>query len=138
MSSLQLLLLLGCAAATEQPLEQTLAPAPSSPNCVLSTAEPTDPHHIDPIKFSSTPEEAWDKLQKVVEEFPRVQLITESPSYRHYVFTTGFFRFKDDVQFLLDSEQKLIHFRSASRTGYSDLGVNRRRMEKIRRRMSEN
>jgi uncharacterized protein (DUF1499 family) len=42
--------------------------------------------------------------------------------------------FVDDVEFMVDEPQQLIHFRSASRVGYSDLGVNRQRMEEIRRR----
>jgi len=41
-------------------------------------------------------------------------------------------RFIDDVEFVFDDATKMIQFRSASRTGYSDLGVNRRRMEEIR------
>jgi uncharacterized protein (DUF1499 family) len=35
------------------------------------------------------------------------------------------------VEFLIDPDGKLIHFRSASRTGYSDMGVNRKRMTEI-------
>jgi len=38
------------------------------------------------------------------------------------------------VEFLLDDGSKTIHVRSASRVGYSDLGVNRRRVEAIRSR----
>ena len=40
--------------------------------------------------------------------------------------------FGDDVEFFFDEADSVIHFRSASRLGYSDLGVNRRRMEGIR------
>jgi len=47
-------------------------------------------------------------------------------------FRSNVFRFVDDVEFLFDREKKLIHVRSASRVGYSDLGVNRKRVEKIR------
>jgi uncharacterized protein (DUF1499 family) len=42
------------------------------------------------------------------------------------------FRFVDDVEFYIDERANLIHFRSASRLGYSDMGVNRKRMETIR------
>jgi uncharacterized protein (DUF1499 family) len=37
------------------------------------------------------------------------------------------------VEFLVDPEAKVIHFRSASRVGRSDFGVNRKRMEEIRK-----
>jgi uncharacterized protein (DUF1499 family) len=40
--------------------------------------------------------------------------------------------FVDDVEFYVDGSQKVIHLRSASRVGYWDLGVNRKRMESIR------
>jgi len=40
------------------------------------------------------------------------------------------------VEFFLDDATQTIHFRSASRLGYSDLGVNRKRMEEIRRRFT--
>ena len=48
------------------------------------------------------------------------------------IFTTRL-GFVDDVQFLLDERARVIHVRSASRVGYWDLGVNRKRMEAIRR-----
>lgn len=63
---------------------------------------------------------------------PRTRLVDEDDSYLHYEFTTLLLRFVDDVEFLFDETTKTIHFRSASRTGYSDLGVNRKRMEQVR------
>ena len=38
----------------------------------------------------------------------------------------------DDVEFSLDAGAGLINVRSASRVGYSDFGVNRKRVERIR------
>ena len=62
----------------------------------------------------------------------RATVIKESPHYLHVEFSSLLFRFVDDVEFFLDDMEKLIHIRSASRVGYSDLGVNRRRVDKIR------
>jgi len=42
------------------------------------------------------------------------------------------FRFVDDVEFYFEDQEKVIQFRSSSRLGHSDLGVNRKRMETIR------
>ena len=64
---------------------------------------------------------------------PRTKLVEEEDAYLHYEFTSLLLRFVDDVEFVLDDETKTIHFRSASRTGYGDFGVNRQRMEEIRR-----
>jgi uncharacterized protein (DUF1499 family) len=66
---------------------------------------------------------------------PRTKLVQEDDGYLHYEFTSLLLRFVDDVEFLFDDETKTIHFRSASRTGYGDFGVNRRRMEDIRSRI---
>jgi uncharacterized protein (DUF1499 family) len=41
-------------------------------------------------------------------------------------------RFVDDVEFLLVPAERVIHVRSASRVGYSDLGTNRKRVEALR------
>jgi uncharacterized protein (DUF1499 family) len=46
-------------------------------------------------------------------------------------FRSALFRFVDDVEFVLDDSARVIHFRSASRAGYYDFGVNRRRMQEI-------
>jgi uncharacterized protein (DUF1499 family) len=58
--------------------------------------------------------------------------VKETESYWHVEFRSRIFRFVDDVEFLFDRDSKVIHVRSASRVGYSDLGVNRARVEKIR------
>jgi uncharacterized protein (DUF1499 family) len=64
-------------------------------------------------------------------------LVEEDEAYLHYEFTSLVLRFVDDVEFLFDDESKTIHFRSASRTGYGDLGVNRKRMEQVRALVAE-
>ena len=43
----------------------------------------------------------------------------------------------DDVEFLLDKNANVIHVRSASRLGESDLGVNRTRIETIRAKFNQ-
>ncbi len=64
----------------------------------------------------------------------RARIITAQKGYIHAEFTSFLFRFVDDVEFVLDEGSKTIHVRSASRVGYSDLGVNRKRVEAIRSR----
>jgi uncharacterized protein (DUF1499 family) len=51
------------------------------------------------------------------------------------VFTSRLLRFRDDVEFLLGPGDA-VQVRSASRLGYSDLGVNRKRVETIRARLT--
>ncbi len=114
-----------------------LAPCPSSPNCVSSQSS-DDAHRIAPLTYSGRAADAMKKLTAIVQTFPRTSVITVSDSYLHAEFTSALFRFVDDVEFLVDNTAKVIHVRSASRMGYSDLGVNRKRIEQIRLRWLEN
>lgn len=108
-----------------------LAPCPPTPNCVCTQA--ADPgHRIEPITFTGSSTKARDRLKTVLAGFPRVRIVTEMDNYLHAEFTSLLFRFVDDVEFLIEPGGT-IHFRSASRAGRSDLGVNRARMEAIRR-----
>jgi uncharacterized protein (DUF1499 family) len=108
-----------------------LAPCPSSPNCVSTQAQ-DEGHGIEPIRYRKSRAEAKESLKEVIRSLPRMQLVEEDETYLHYEATSLLLRFVDDVEFLLDDEAKTIHFRSASRTGYGDLGVNRKRMEQVR------
>jgi uncharacterized protein (DUF1499 family) len=74
-------------------------------------------------------------LKAVIAALPRTKLIEDEELYLHYEFRSLLLRFVDDVEFLFDEKAKIIHFRSASRVGYGDFGVNRRRMEDIRSRL---
>jgi uncharacterized protein (DUF1499 family) len=87
---------------------------------------------MTPWPFTGEASEVFDRLRSVVAAQPGARLAAERDNYLHFEFTTRWLGFVDDVEFLLDPQAGSIHFRSASRLGYSDLGVNRRRMEAIR------
>jgi uncharacterized protein (DUF1499 family) len=108
-----------------------LDPCPSSPNCVSTQAQDAG-HAITPIRYRKSRAEAKEALKEVIRSMPRTKLVEENETHLHYEATSLLLRFVDDVEFLFDDETKTIHFRSASRTGYGDLGVNRKRMEEIR------
>ncbi|NDI33170.1 DUF1499 domain-containing protein [Chengkuizengella sediminis] len=110
-----------------------LAECPESPNCVSTQ---TDDHtkKMEPIPYITTNEEAMEKMIQVINEMFGTKIIIQDSNYLHVTFTTKIFRFVDDVEFYLDDQRKLIHFRSASRTGYSDMGVNQERMVEITER----
>jgi uncharacterized protein (DUF1499 family) len=109
------------------------APCPGSPNCV-STEARDDIHTIAPISYSTDMENAKAKLIGVIRSMPRSKIVSERINYISAEFTSAIFRFVDDVEFFIDDDSKTIQFRSASRVGYSDMGVNRKRMEEIRKR----
>lgn len=115
---------------------RTLPPCPSSPNCVSTLAPSQDSRHaIVPLRYVKAKSDAMALLKTMIAALPRTKLVEEDETYLHYEFTSLLLRFVDDVEFLFDDETKTIHFRSASRSGYGDLGVNRRRMEDIRSRI---
>lgn len=113
-----------------------LKKCPSSPNCV-SSYEKDSSHSIEPLIYSTTKDEAASKLKSIVLGMKRTKLISETGDYMHFEFKSKIFRFIDDVEFYFPGNEKIIHLRSASRTGYSDMGVNRKRIEKIRELFSE-
>lgn len=106
---------------------------PASPNCVSSLAKDQG-HHIRPMPVDVGPDEAFEILKRALATEPRVRIVEERKDqwYLHVEATSLIFRFVDDLEFQLDPAEKLLHVRSASRVGYSDFGVNRRRVERLR------
>lgn len=113
-----------------------LAACPASPNCVSSQAM-DESHAIAPLRFKGEPERAWERLQQALTAVPRLTVVETQSRYLHAEVRSRVFRFVDDLEFLLLPDEHLIHVRSASRTGYSDFGVNRRRVEHIRKAFTE-
>lgn len=108
-----------------------LAPCPDSPNCVSSYS--TDATHgMAPIAFEGSTDQAMARLKDAIRTMPRAEIVEETGAYLRVEFTTAIMRFVDDAEFVIDADARRIHFRSASRIGYSDLGANRRRMQAVR------
>ena len=103
-----------------------LKECPAKDNCVSSQSKVLK-HKIEPIRFEADAD--WEQIKKVVTDLGG-EIITDKKPYLHAVFTSFIFRFKDDLELVLI--EKTLHLRSASRTGYSDMGVNKKRTEKLR------
>lgn len=109
--------------------QEHLSPCPSSPNCVCS-CDPGKKSYIPP--FPLIPE-GIERLKLIIEKEPRATIVESNDRYLHAEFRSKWFKFVDDVEFLVDPNGKVIDVRSKARSGYWDLGVNRRRIEKIRK-----
>ena len=132
--------MLGACAAEWEPVRpppgEFLAPCPSSPNCVSSLA--TDAaHRVAPLAYQGDPAAAMRRLRDVIAAMPRARVVGVSDTGLHAEFTSRIFRFVDDVDCVVDPAAGVIQIRSASRVGYSDLGVNRSRVEAIRKAFDE-
>lgn len=119
---------------------ERFAPCPDSPNCVSSYAD-DEVHHVDPLPLPVGTESSAPALvgaaslvavRRALASMPRTKIVTEDGDYVHATCTSLVFRFVDDLELRLDRQQEVIHVRSASRVGYGDLGVNRRRVERLR------
>lgn len=127
-----------CASQGKRPLGMTdgkLSPCPRRPNCISSEVD-AGPSQIEPLTFTGTPETAWMCLKRSIQDKGGV-IEQEGSGYIWAIFKTRLFRFVDDIEFRMDVKDEVIHVRSASRVGYSDFGVNRRRVEALRQKFSQ-
>jgi len=112
-------------------LNGQLRACPASPNCVCSEGQ-GGMEFIEPLSITTTADDAWRKAKKAIVETGGV-IVTERDDYLHAEFVTPLMRYVDDVELRKDDNKKVIHLRSASRVGHSDLGANRARVEKLRK-----
>lgn len=128
------LAVMGCSAQAPrvQLVEGKLRPCPGTPNCVSSESESeSTTAAIAPLAFSGDSAAAWERAgQAAVAIGGRIQ--SRSANHLWATFTSRLFRFVDDLELRLDEADRVIHVRSASRVGRSDLGVNRKRVERLR------
>lgn len=111
-------------------LNGQLRPCPSTPNCVCSEQQ-VEGAFVEPFVYSTPADDAWRKIKHTIVETGGV-VLTEQHNYLHARYETPLLRFIDDVELRLDENNRVIHIRSASRVGKSDLGANRKRVAGIR------
>ena len=111
-------------------IDGRLAPCPGKPNCAISQGGDRQ-HHIDPIAYEGDKNGAVAMIKQVVQGMANTRIVTQTDNYLHVEFRSKIMGFVDDVEFFFP-DAAIIHMRSASRVGYSDFGVNRKRLERIR------
>ena len=107
-----------------------LPPCPASPNCV--STEATDPRHAV-APFFLLRDDAWPEIRTAVLALPRTKLVEQGENFLRAECRSALAGFVDDLTVELRVAQRTLALRSAARTGYYDFGVNRRRIEKLRR-----
>jgi uncharacterized protein (DUF1499 family) len=70
---------------------------------------------------------------KILRELPGASVKQVKGNYIHIECRSRLLRLRDDLELFFDEAESLVHVRSASRVGYWDLGVNRRRVAAIRK-----
>lgn len=115
------------------PAIHQLAPCPDRPNCVSSLAEEAS-RRVEPLPLVGSGEESLARLREVVEEMRGATVDEVADGRLAARFRSRVFGFVDDLELVVDEAEGVVHVRSASRFGYSDMGANRKRVESIRRR----
>ncbi len=104
---------------------------PRSPNCV-SSKSPRGNQFVRPFTYSAAAHEAYQALVDILSVEKQARIIVMDKDYIHAEFVSKYLHFVDDVEFSFEPDQPVVHIRSASRSGYYDFGVNRRRTERLR------
>jgi len=87
---------------------------------------------VQPLRLAIDSRQAWDAVVDAVSSLARTRIVAHSDTYLHAECRSAVFGFVDDLELQLRPDENLISVRSASRLGYSDFGVNRRRVERLR------
>jgi uncharacterized protein (DUF1499 family) len=110
----------------------SLAPCGTAPNCVSSLASGDPEHFVNGFEFDAgEADRMWQRLTESIRALDG-NLEKNAPPYLAATFSSTVFGFVDDFECLIDKDAGLIHVRAGARAGYSDLGVNRQRVEQIR------
>lgn len=104
-------------------------PLSNKPNGVSTQA--TDHKHVEPLPLKATVEQTMRALKSAAQAYGGASTLQESENYLRLVFATQKMKYRDDAEFYIDIEGGVVHFRSASRVGYSDMGLNKARYKKL-------
>ena len=109
-----------------------LTQCPDTPNCVCSEFVPDAAHYIEPLFISAgDAAQTLVRLKTIIRDMGG-SIQAEKADYLAATFTSSIFRFVDDLEIRVDTGQKMIHMRSASRVGHGDGAVNRKRVERLK------
>ena len=114
-------------------VEGRLSQCPQKPNCVCSEFKADTDHFIEPLAISS--EDTADVMARLAAVIRKMggTIQQGKDNYLAATFTSGIFKFVDDLEIRIDRGTNLVHLRSASRVGYGDRGVNRHRIEQLKK-----
>jgi len=107
-----------------------LAPISKKPNNVSSQSQVTA-KKVAALTAKDSPQSTMAALKSAVQAYGGGSIETETEDYLYVIFSTSLMKYRDDVEFWLDTSNNKVHYRSSSRAGYSDMGLNRARYDKI-------
>ena len=118
-------------------IDGRLSKCSNKPNCVCSEEDATANHYIKPIELHQNNISDNLNIIKDIIQGMDGSITLEKDQYLAATFTSGIFGFVDDLEIRIDTTQKVMHIRSASRVGRSDFGVNKKRLELLKRNFND-
>ena len=123
-------LLGGCTSPPGKPAARDALPdCGSLPNCINSDSG----RGIQAVEPLSANAEQWQFLKAWIARQEDWEIVVDDDRYLQAVVKTPVMGFRDDVLLLFLPDKQLIHVRSSSRLGLSDMGANARRVETFRK-----
>lgn len=102
--------------------QHPFATCPDSPNCIIVSKS----YRLEAKELFSATRKALDQMKPIEAEIDSQSLQIKA------VFRIPVFLFKDDMAITVsDENQSILHIKSSSRIGHGDMGVNRRRVQKL-------
>ncbi len=132
--------ILGHQSKSKQPaglINGYLSKCPETPNCFNTEIKDHTGHYISPIKTSENTSISLSVLKDIVRNIGGI-IQVENESYFSAIFSSSVFGFVDDLEIRVDTKNNVIHIRSASRVGRSDMGVNKKRIMLIKEAYKRN
>ena len=112
-----------------------LAQCPDKRNCVCSEYPQDSRHFIAPVNVRAINDSTLISVKTVLQNMGGI-IVAQKENYLAATYSSSIFGFVDDLEIRLDLDNQLIHIRSGSRVGDSDLGVNRKRVEQFRQQFT--
>jgi len=104
---------------------------PNKDNAV-STQTMIEGKKISPLPLKEDLPTSVKAMKEALVAYGDIKIIEEKSDYLYAVATTGTMKFHDDLEIYFDEAAGVVQYRSASRAGYSDMGLNRTRYEALK------
>ena len=83
----------------------------------------------------SNANESFTELIEIIKNTPRMKIISFQDDYLHALATSRVMKYVDDIEIKKFDKENILNVKSKSRTGFYDLGVNRRRINTLHFRL---
>ncbi|EPX4127629.1 MULTISPECIES: DUF1499 domain-containing protein [Vibrio] len=127
-----LLGLTACSQGVTTMTDRSQSPCGDKPNCV-STQDTREKYNLTP--FILVDSANIDAIEQVALELPGAKTAVKESNYLRIECTSKIMRFVDDLELKIAGDQLIV--RSESRVGYSDFGVNRKRADQLREKLTQ-